>query len=300
MDPVLFELGPIRLWYYGLAYAIGFLTIDQWVRRRRGHLGWSQRDVSDFSLLFIVSAVLGGRAFDIVFYEWNYYEEHPWQLLSFWRGGMASHGVLLGAVVGTALFCWLRDKSFLEIADEVVIPGAFLLALGRLGNHINGEVYGYVTDVSWAVEFPYMTGYRHPVALYEGAKNLLLVFILLYVRRRNPHRPRGLLLGHFVFWYGFLRLFVDHFREYEAYWLGIGTGQYFNLLAAALGLGIIFGSRRVTGQVPEESGEPQSIREEEGPGFWVKRVSFYALVAFCLSIPSGTTQEVLKGLAMIF
>lgn len=288
MDPVLFEVGPIRLWYYGLAYAIGLLTIDQWVRRRRGHLGWSQRDVSDFSLVFAVSVLLGGRALDVGVYDWDYYKEHPWQLLSFWQGGMATHGVLLGATVGTAFFCWVKNKSFLAISDELVIPGALLLALGRIGNHINGEVYGSITDVSWAVEFPYVTGYRHPVALYEGAKNLLIVPILLYVRR-NPNRPRGLLLGHFVFWYGFLRLFTDHFREYDYYWFGIGRGQYLNLLMAAVGLGIIIGLRRVARQEPEES-EHRDDREEEGSRLWVERALFYALVAFCLFIPSGTTQ----------
>ena len=293
MDPVLLEIGPVRLWYYGLAYAIGLLLINQWVRRRRERLGWSPRDVLDFSLLFAVGVLLGGRVFDLVFYEWDYYKEHPWQLPSFWQGGMATHGVLLGAVAGTALFCWSRNKSFLAIADEIVIPGAVLLALGRVGNHINGEVYGSVTDVGWAVEFPYATGYRHPVALYEGVKNLLIVPILLYVRR-NPHHPRGLLLGHFVFWYGFLRLFTDHFRDYDSYWFGIGTGQYFNLLMATVGLGIIFGLRRVAGQEPEEGSEHRSLQEEARRS-WVKGALFYALVAFCLFIPSGTTQEVLKG-----
>jgi len=288
MDPVLFELGPIHLWYYGLAYAIGLLTIDQWVRRRRGYLGWSQRDVSDFSLLFAVSILVGGRALDIVVYDWDYYREHPWQLLGFWQGGMATHGVLLGAAVGTALFCWWRNKSFLGIADEIVIPGAFLLALGRIGNHINGEVYGSVTDVSWAVEFPHVTGHRHPVALYDGVKNLLIVLILLYVQRK-PHRPRGLLLGHFVFWYGFLRLFTDYFRVYDYYWLGVGRGQYLNLLMAALGLGIIFFLRRVARQESEEGDELRDT-QEEGHTSWVKRALFYALVAFCLFIPSGTTQ----------
>ncbi len=136
---------------------------------------------------------------------------------------MATHGVLLGAVVGAALFCWSRNKTFLRIAYEIVVPGAVLLALGRVGNHINGEIYGSVTEVGWAVEFTYATGYRHPFALYEGAKNLLIVPILLYVRR-DPHRPPGLLLAHFVFWYGFLRVFTDHFRDYESYWFDIGTG----------------------------------------------------------------------------
>jgi len=97
-----------------------------------------------------------------------------------------------------------------------------------------------------------------------------------------------------VFWYGLLRLFTDYFRDYDSYWFGVGTAQYFNLLMWMVGLGLIFGLRRVARQEPEEGGERRNIREE-GRASWTKRVSFYALVAFCLLIPSGTTQWVLKG-----
>jgi phosphatidylglycerol:prolipoprotein diacylglycerol transferase len=219
-------------------------------------------------------------------------KEHPWQLTSFWQGGIATHGVLLGAVVGTTLFCWSRNKSFLRIADEIVVPGAVLLRWGEC-NHINGEIYGSVTEVGWAVEPPHATGYRHPVTLYEGVKNLLIVPILLYVRR-DPHRPPGFLLAHLVFWYDFLRLFTDRFRYYDSNWFDFGMGQYFNLLLAPVGLVFICGLRRFARQEPEEGGEHRNIREE-GRGSWAKRVLFYALVALCLLVPSGTTQEVLKG-----
>jgi phosphatidylglycerol---prolipoprotein diacylglyceryl transferase len=296
MDPVMAGIGPVRLWYYGLAYAVGLLAVDLWVWLKRGRLGYDGRDVAELSLLFAAGVLLGGRVFDVFLYEWFYYEDHVWQIPQLWQGGMATHGVLLGAVVGTLAFCRMREKSFLEIADEIVIPGAVLMALGRLGNHINGEIYGSVTDVAWSMEFPYAEGCRHPVALYDSVRNVLTLPLLLGIRRINLWRsgspPRGLMLGHFVLWYGLLRLFVDYFREYDSYWLGIGRGQYFNLFMAIVGLCMVIGIHRRASS-PRAAVRPSVQSKASAP--WSARVAFYTLVAICLTIPSGWTQQVLDS-----
>jgi phosphatidylglycerol:prolipoprotein diacylglycerol transferase len=294
IDPVLVRIGEISLYYYGLAYALGFLGIHLWLRWRRERLGWNLEEVLDLSILFAVCVLVFGRAFEIFFYEWGYFRSHPRYLLSFWRGGMASHGVLLGAVVGVWLFGRMRKKDFLQIADEVVLPAAFFLGLGRIGNFINGQIIGSITAVPWAVKFPGVEGFRHPVALYESLKNFLIVPILLWVRRGGAP-VRGVMLAHFILWYGFLRLFTDCFRRYGNAFLGIGTGQYFNFLMTAVGLALLVWFRRRAGEegapdsgpfeVPEEP-----VREVSPVGLNLKRVLYAAILLFSLAIPSSWSR----------
>lgn len=304
-DPVMLEVGSLRTYYYGAAYATGLLVVSLWICLRREALGYTKGEVADFSLVFAVGVLVGGRLFDVFLYEWSYFKEHPLSVFTLWQGGMATHGVMLGAALAGAAFCSYRGKSFLALADEVVIPGAVLLGLGRLGNHINGEVVGSVTNLPWATGFPYAEGCRHPVALYDGLKNLLLVPILLGVRfayrRRGFEPPPGVLFGHFVFWYGFLRLFVDVFREYDSYWLGVGRGQYFNLAMALTGLSLVLLAHLLTRRPARRraAGSPNFRAVDPSCRHWgasgTKIALFAALVVSCLFIPSGWTRQALEG-----
>lgn len=303
INPLLGEVLGLKLWYYGLSYSLGFLGVYLWFKRAQRRLGWTDRDILDLSILVALGVLLGGRALEIAFYEWSYYTQHPSQVFSYWRGGMASHGILLGGIVAIWLFSRLRGKSFLVVADEVVIPAAFLMGVGRIGNFIDGQIVGSVTDVWWAVKFPNADGFRHPVTLYDSLKNFMIIPLLLLVRR-GASPGRGMLLAHFVFWYGFGRLFVDYFREYPTEVLGIGTGQYFNLLMAVVGLSLMmwFGETRQGSTVAEsEAGEHQEpLRPDKGSarpgqrgfrsGLWSRRVLFIALLLFPLVIPTDWTQ----------
>jgi len=179
----------------------------------RKRLGLTIDEVYNLTLYVAIGVLVGGRLLEVFFYEWPYYRQHPRQIPAMWLGGMSTHGVLLGVVVGTWLFCRLQGKSLLAIADQLVIPGSYLMGMGRIGNFIDGQIVGSVTTVWWGVQFPDAPGFRHPVVLYDGVKNFLILALLLLLRKSIP--ARGILAAHFVFWYGFLRIFVDLFREWN-------------------------------------------------------------------------------------
>jgi len=288
IDPRLAALFGVPLYHYGLAYALGFAGVYAWFSIRRRALGWSAAETVELSILFAAAVLVFGRAFEIAVYEWDYYARHAGQLLSWWRGGMASHGVLLGALLGPWAFCRLRKRPLWLVLDELVVPGALFLALGRIGNFVNGEIIGTVTGAWWGVKFPAAEGFRHPVTLYESAKNFVVLGILLCVRRKVKPGD-GRLLGHFVLWYGLLRIFTDVFRQYGKELLGIGRGQYFNAAMALAGLVLLALAARArrAGKAPLPSppaGPPVTWR------LWLKRAAFAGILLFSLAIPSSWTK----------
>ena len=280
------EIGTVfglPLYWYGAIYTVGFLGVFGWFALRRGRLGWTMADVVELSVLMALGIMIGGRVFDILVYELDYYREHPLHAFNWWVGGMASHGVMLGGVVGVFLFCRLRRKPFLVAADELTVPAAFLMGIGRIGNFIEGGVIGSVTAMPWGVIFPGVEGPRHPVALYDGAKNLLLVPVLILILRRWP-AGRGVATGAFLFLYAGLRFLVDLFRDYEGGWLGIGQGQYFNLIMAAIGLAVlVWALRRRLPGIPFISPEPRRVNP-------LLVAVFIFLCLYPLGIPTSWTR----------
>jgi len=292
IDPVLLDLGVVYLWWYGFSYTAGFAEMFLWLRHERARLGLSLSDVYDLTICLATCVLLGGRVVEVIFYEWPYYRAHPAQIAAYWLGGMSTHGLLLGAAAGAALFCQIRNHDFLRIADALTIPGALLMGIGRIGNFIDGQIVGSVTTVAWAVKFPDADGFRHPVVLYDGLKNILIVPLLLYIRRRNP--PRGAMVGHFFFWYAFLRIFVDVFREYPTTLFGLATGQGLNIAMAVGGLLVIVWSYRFP--VGARGGAPGTPAEVPGAlpraPTWLRRIALVLLLLFCLLMPSDWTQDV--------
>ena len=292
IDPVLpgiGGLGGVYLWWYGLSYAAGFLQVLLYLGQRRTALGLSRRDVHTLALCFSVGVLLGGRAVQIAGDEWPLYRANPALLPAFWLGGMATHGLLFGALAGTLAFAFWKRAPFLELADALVVPGALLLGFGRIGNFIDGQIVGRVTDVWWAVRFPDVEGFRHPVVLYDGLKNLLLVPYLIHVRRTNA--TAGAVAARFVFWYAALRIPIDLFRDYPTYRLALGTGQTLNILMMLAGVVLLYRSRlRRRGRLARPPRVPRSVRDD-APSI-AQRIAFAALLLFCLAIPSNWTQDV--------
>jgi phosphatidylglycerol:prolipoprotein diacylglycerol transferase len=164
------------------------------------------------------------------------------------------------------------------------------MGIGRIGNFIDGQIVGSVTDVWWAVKFPYAEGFRHPVVLYDGAKNLLLMPYLARVRRTNT--TPGATAARFVFWYAFPRIFIDLFRDYPTHRLALGTGQTLNLVMAAIGVVLLIRSRlRRLGRLAPLRAVSATGPRQKAPDAW-QRVAFVALLLFCLTIPSNWTQDV--------
>jgi len=289
IDPVIGEIASVYLWWYGASYTLGLLGAFFWIRRVRASLDYDMRTVYAVTIMLSLGVLLGGRLVEVIFYEWSYYRDHLWHATAVWLGGMSTHGVLLGATLSVWLFCRSFGKKFLPIADVLAIAGAYLMGVGRLGNFIDGQIAGSITDVCWAVKFPDLEGFRHPVVLYDGIKNLLLVPILIFIRSRRP--PTGAVFGHFVLWYGFLRILIDIFREYRTDLIGFPPGQEFNLLMTILGLGLLVWSYR-TQSVERTSIVSESQLATNGKSSWLQRVSFAVLVAIPLVIPSDWTQDV--------
>lgn len=286
IDPIIGTIFGVHLWWYGLSYTLGFLNAHTFVGRKALGLGLSERQVYDLSILIAAGVLVGGRMVEVVFYEWPFYSENLYLVGAFWLGGMASHGLLLGGLAAVWIFCRAYDKRFLMMTDALSIPATFILGVGRIGNFIDGQILSSVTDVPWAVKFPDAEGFRHPVVLYDGIKNLLIIPILLITGRFRP--PRGFLTGLFLFLYSALRIPVDIFREYPTSLLGLATGQALNIALSIGGLIVIFIAYRMSLQ--DEADFSDDIHNESSIG-WRKPV-FIAILLFCLTIPSDWTQDI--------
>jgi phosphatidylglycerol---prolipoprotein diacylglyceryl transferase len=293
IDPILATVGGVHLWWYGLSYALGFLEIFLFLRRHRGRLALTRADVYALTLCIAVGVLVGGRAVEVSFDEWPFYRDHPLLIPAYWLGGMATHGLLAGAAAGAMSYALVYKKPFLELADALVIPGAFLMGVGRIGNFIDGQIVGAVTDVWWGVQFPDVAGFRHPVVLYDGAKNLLLIPYLLWVRRTNP--TPGAVAARFVFWYPFLRIFIDLFRDYPTHRLALGTGQTLNIVMAGLGVVLLVRSRmrRLGKLTPRRLTPGGSLAgPPDRPASLLQRGALVFVLLFCLTLPSNWTQDV--------
>jgi phosphatidylglycerol:prolipoprotein diacylglycerol transferase len=205
---------------------------------------------------------------------------------------MATHGLLAGAAAGLTVFVYAYRKPLLELADALAIPGALLMGLGRIGNFIDGQIVGAVTNVWWGVQFPDAVGIRHPVVLYDGVKNLLLIPYLLWVRKTNP--TPGAVAARFVFWYAFLRLFIDLFRDYPTHRLALGTGQTLNIVMTAVGIVLLMRSRlrRLGRLAPRPPLTPVTGAAADKPPSFAQRVALILILLGSLTIPSNWTQDV--------
>jgi len=228
INPVILGLGPFEIRYYGLIYVIGFVAayflIKHLAKQRK--LGLKSEDVEGLLLYIAVGAILFARLFHILFYDFAYYFNSPLQMLAVWKGGLSFHGGLVGALLAGSLFIKRKKLNFYDLADITVIPLALALFLGRLGNFINGELYGRITTLPWAVKFQGAEGFRHPTQIYESLKNLLIFSALWLIKDKNL--PKGFVFWSFVAMYGTLRFFIEFLKD---------VGPFFDLGFITLTMG---------------------------------------------------------------
>lgn len=215
IDPVLFQIGPLAVHWYGMMYLFAFGTawgLARW-RTARYELPWTKEQISDLVFYCALGAVLGGRIGYMVFYQTATLLHDPLTLFYIWHGGMSFHGGLLGVLLAIGLFARKAKKPFFEVTDFIVPMVPVGLGFGRLGNFINGELWGRVTEVPWAFVFPHVDRLpRHPSQLYELCLEGVFLFIVLWCYAAKP-RPVKATSGLFLLLYGVCRFLVEFFRE---------------------------------------------------------------------------------------
>ena len=231
INPVAFGLGPVQVQWYGLMYVIGIGAA--WIlgnyRAGKPGSGWTREEVGDMIFYGALGVILGGRFGYVLFYQFDQFLANPLWLLKIWTGGMSFHGGLLGVIVAFWLFARKTGRSFFQVSDYFAPMVPIGLATGRLGNFINGELWGRASDVNWAMVFPAdpLQIARHPSQLYQFALEGVLLLIVLWWYSSKP-RPLGAITGLFGLGYGVARIVAEFFREPDAH-LGYLIGDWFTM-----------------------------------------------------------------------
>lgn len=247
-DPVALSAGPIAVRWYGLMYLVGFALFWQ-LGRYRTKETWrriSEADLENMLFYGVFGVILGGRLGYCLFYQPDYYLSHPMSLFAVWEGGMSAHGGIIGVIIVMIVFARMKQLSFLTVSDFVVPLVPLGLMFGRIGNFINGELWGRPASetLPWAMIFPQSGDAlaRHPSQLYEALGEGLLLFLLLWIVSKKP-RPAGLVSGLFCLGYGTARFVVEFFREPDVFLglqaLGLSRGQWLSLPLIVLGLAVV-------------------------------------------------------------
>jgi phosphatidylglycerol:prolipoprotein diacylglycerol transferase len=252
-DPIAVSLGPLAIRWYGLMYLVGFVLFIVLGRQRAARfpaLGFTAQSLDDLLFYGVLGVVIGGRLGQVVFYDPGYYLQHPLEIVEVWKGGMSFHGGFLGVLVAMAIYGRKTGRTFFEVTDFIAPLVPLGLAAGRLGNFINGELWGRVADpaLPWAMIFPQVDNLpRHPSQLYQFAGEGLALFLMLWWYSATP-RPRAAVSGVFLIGYGVFRFLAEYFREPDPGIFGwsytISMGQWLSLPMVVIGIVLLLRAAR--------------------------------------------------------
>jgi len=254
-SPELINLGPITIRWYGVLFALAFLSGYLIMRMIFRGEKKPEDDLGTLLLYILIGTLIGARLAHCFFYEPAYYLSRPGEIIQIWRGGLASHGGLLGIII--AIYFYSRkhpDQPFLWLLDRLAIVGALGGALIRIGNFFNSEIIGIPSDLPWAVAFPRALNgdllWRHPAMLYEaGAYLIIFIFLLLVYRKQKPRVPQGELLGLFLITVFSARFLIEYFKMRQADYqlpLPFSVGQLLSVPVVIVGVILLIRSRTRT------------------------------------------------------
>jgi phosphatidylglycerol:prolipoprotein diacylglycerol transferase len=243
IDRVMFHLGPIPVYWYGMAYVVGILGGRQyavWLAQRFVP-AITKAQLDDFMMWALGGVIIGGRLGHILFFAPAHYVMNPWEIFMTWKGGMAFHGGVIGVVIAGFIYCQKRSIPKLQFADIIAAIVPLGLGLGRLANFVNAELYGRVTDSPWGMVFPHAGPLpRHPSQLYEAFLEGFALLVILHICWRTPLRDTpGRIMGIFLFGYGVVRTLVEFVREpdgiYTLAGMELTTGQLLSIPLILIG-----------------------------------------------------------------
>ncbi len=255
-DPVAVAIGPLAVRWDGLMYLLAFLQF-WWRGRRRIQTAapsvtrpWTTEELDDLIFFGVLGVILGGRLGEILFYAPAYYLSNPMAILAVWQGGMSFHGGFLGVLAAMAWFARKHGRAWFEVTDFIAPLVPLGLAFGRLGNFINGELWGRVADpaLPWAMVFPQVDALpRHPSQLYQAGLEGLLLFLILWKYSAQP-RPVSAVSAVFLIGYGALRFVAEYFRTPDAGIFGhseiVSMGQWLSLPMCVAGIVLLLRANR--------------------------------------------------------
>lgn len=235
IDPIAFSFGSLNIYWYGISYIIGISSawLVLLVRIKKGlcPVSYSNDDIADIVFYFTLGIIIGGRLGWVLFYNFSYYLDHVLDIFKLYQGGMSFHGGLLGGICATFWFARKKGTYFFHITDMLAPVTPIALGCGRIGNFINGELWGRPSDLPWAMVFPNPSAgniARHPSQLYEFLLEGCLLFIILWFYTSHP-RPMKAVSGMFLLGYGVIRFGVEFVREPDRHigyllfgWLTLG------------------------------------------------------------------------------
>lgn len=240
--PYLFQIGDFGVRYYSLMYLLGVFITYLWLTRVAK---FDKEKIADLCLYGFLAIIIGGRLGYFLFYHPEWLWTDPIQILKIWEGGMSIHGGILAVTGWIWYFVKKNAWSFWKLGDAVVVPAMFGVGLARIGNFMNGELWGRVTDVPWCMVFPGVEGCRHPSMLYESATYILLSFVLAFLSSRNA-RP-GMVVAFFLIFMGMARSIIEiFFREPTWVYAGVTAGTWLSIPLVVLGIALLTVSLRRT------------------------------------------------------